>query len=43
MNIAADALIAFAKRYSDKLQEVAQQENNQTRKDELGNFMSKYL
>ena len=35
MNIAADALIAFAKRYSDKLQEAAQQENNQTRKDEL--------
>lgn len=35
MNIAADALIAFAKRYSDRLQEVAQQESNQTRKDEL--------
>ncbi len=35
MNITADALIAFAKRYSDKLQEAAQQENNQTRKDEL--------
>jgi pyruvate formate-lyase/glycerol dehydratase family glycyl radical enzyme len=35
MNIAADALIAFAKRYSDRLQEAAQQENNQTRKDEL--------
>ena len=35
MDIAADALIAFAKRYSDKLIEVAQQENNQQRKDEL--------
>jgi formate C-acetyltransferase len=35
MDIAADALIAFAKRYSDKLIEAAQQENNQTRKDEL--------
>jgi pyruvate formate-lyase/glycerol dehydratase family glycyl radical enzyme len=35
MEIAADALIAFAKRYSDKLIEAAQHENNQTRKDEL--------
>jgi formate C-acetyltransferase len=35
MNIAADALIALAKRYSDRLQEAAQHENNQTRKDEL--------
>jgi formate C-acetyltransferase len=35
MDIAADALISYAKRYSDKLIEVAQQENNQTRKDEL--------
>ena len=35
MEIASNALIAFAKRYSDKLIEMAQQENNQTRKDEL--------
>jgi len=35
MDIAADALIAYAKRYSDKLIEMAQQENNQVRKDEL--------
>jgi len=35
MEIAADALIAFAKRYSDLLIEAAQQENNQSRKDEL--------
>jgi len=35
MEIAADALISFAKRYSDLLQEAAQKENNQTRKDEL--------
>lgn len=35
MDIAADALISFAKRYSVKLYEAAQQENNQSRKDEL--------
>ena len=35
MEIAADALVAFAKRYSDKLIETAQQETNQSRKDEL--------
>ena len=35
MEIAADALVAYAKRYSDKLIEAAQQENNPTRKDEL--------
>jgi formate C-acetyltransferase len=35
MDIAADALIKFAKRYSQKLSEAAQQETNQTRKDEL--------
>ena len=35
MDIAANALIAYAKRYSDKLIEMAQQENNQVRKDEL--------
>ncbi len=35
MDIAADAIISFAKRYSDRLQEAAQQENNQSRKDEL--------
>jgi formate C-acetyltransferase len=35
MDIAADALITYARRYSDKLQEAAQKENNQARKDEL--------
>lgn len=35
MDIAADALITYARRYSDKLQEAAQQENDQARKDEL--------
>ncbi len=35
MEIAADALVAFAKRYSDKLIETAQQETDQKRKDEL--------
>ena len=35
MEIAADALVAYAKRYSDKLIEASQQENNPTRKDEL--------
>ncbi|MBT8383630.1 MAG: glycyl radical protein [Ignavibacteria bacterium] len=35
MEIAADALINFAKRYSIKLSEVAKQEPNQSRKDEL--------
>ena len=35
MEIAADALINFAKRYSQKLSETAQQETNPTRKDEL--------
>ena len=35
MQIAANALINFAKRYSLKLNEAAQQENNQSRKDEL--------
>jgi formate C-acetyltransferase len=35
MDIAANALISFAKRYSLKLYEVAQKENNQNRKVEL--------
>jgi trans-4-hydroxy-L-proline dehydratase len=35
MEIAADALITFGKRYSDKLIEAAQQETNQNRKDVL--------
>ena len=35
MDIAADALISFAKRYSLKLYEAAQQENNPSRKNEL--------
>lgn len=35
MEIAANALISFAKRYSLKLYEAAQQEKNQSRKDEL--------
>ena len=35
MEIASDALINFAKRYSQKLHEAAQQENNQQRKVEL--------
>jgi trans-4-hydroxy-L-proline dehydratase len=35
MEIAADALISFAKRFSDKLIETAQQEFDQSRKDEL--------
>jgi formate C-acetyltransferase len=35
MDIAADALISFAKRYSLKLYEAAKQESNQARKDEL--------
>jgi formate C-acetyltransferase len=35
MEIAADALINFAKRYSKKLSEAVQHETNQTRKDEL--------
>ncbi|MCW8805977.1 MAG: glycyl radical protein [Ignavibacteriaceae bacterium] len=35
MEISADALIFYAKRYSDKLIETAQQETNQSRKDEL--------
>ena len=35
MDIAADALIKFAKRYSIKLSETAQQETDQRRKDEL--------
>ena len=35
MEIAADALINFAKRYSKKLSETAQQETDQRRKDEL--------
>jgi trans-4-hydroxy-L-proline dehydratase len=35
MDIAVDALISFANRYSVKLYEAAQQENNQSRKNEL--------
>ena len=35
MEIAADAIISFAKRYSDKLIDSALQETNQLRKDEL--------
>lgn len=35
MDIAADALIIFAKRYSDILQDAAQKENDEKRKDEL--------
>lgn len=35
MDIVADAIISFAKRYSDKLIDTAQRETNQIRKDQL--------